>query len=150
MLFVYSLYHEYVLTMLAPPHPLPPESEMLQLHLHPHIPLLLSHAHPSRSRSLLLHPRSQQPSHDLLPSVSTAPRSPITVRFCPRCRRAYRVLSGLVQHVEMTPRCESLEKVKCLGKMERFIGEEEYSFGGCDMGRHLCSVKRGRVGCLAA
>lgn len=44
--------------------------------------------------------------------------------YCPRCRRAYRVLSGLVQHVKTTSRCESLlGKVECLGKMERFIAK---------------------------
>lgn len=44
--------------------------------------------------------------------------------FCLRCRREYRLLSGLFQHVETTPACNELAgKGGCLGKLERFIAK---------------------------
>ena len=45
--------------------------------------------------------------------------------FCSRCRREYRLLSGLFQRVETTPACRELAgKGGCLGKLERFIAKK--------------------------
>lgn len=45
--------------------------------------------------------------------------------FCPRCRRQFWLLSGLVQHAETSPGCRDLTTGNgCLAKLERLIAKE--------------------------
>lgn len=42
--------------------------------------------------------------------------------FCPHCRREFRFLPGLSQHVEMTPNCKMHTQMpNCLAKLEYFV-----------------------------